>query len=227
MKIELKADARVEIRLCSPLGDENGQATGVDEMFVESLYQSGQKVLVALCSPWIDVSAIERISELCAGCTDKSVVFRILTFRAHMQDHENALIRKFRMIRNKPFTDSFIVGRLPAKENPKELRDDILHAKIYAVAYGRGGTGENSGRVVEAFFGSANFTGAGIGSSREGASRKFEIVARVKDDDQRGKEAVMKAFHKLWYVCDKQELGTIEKEDVFYERYKKRKRGGP
>ena len=223
MPVPFRSKMKVEMRLCSPLGKKKTTVNGLDELFEPSLYPPKKQILIAICSPWIDASALEKISDLCKGCDEKSVNFYILTFRAHTDWHETTMIKAFRKIRSEPFTDSFTIGRLPAESNSKGFRADILHAKIYAVAHGRQYVSDTSGTVEEAFFGSANFTNAGIGNTGEGSSRKFEIVARVANDDTAGKESVMKAFSKLWYICDGQQLGSVGSVDVFFRKYQVKK----
>jgi hypothetical protein len=197
--------ANVDIRLTSPIGTSAKSISGLDELFYSSTYRSQTSYRLVICSPWLEVAPLSQIVRF----LDKSVSHQlyILTFRAHSSTHLSSIKTYLAGLYQKPF-GRVVVGYLPTRKNPKNLRSDILHAKMYFLLENPPAeiTDESSG-LKEAFFGSANFTMNGTGrggSSAHASNRKFEVVARIEDSS--GRKSLWDEFLRIWWNCDEEDF---------------------
>lgn len=201
--------AQVDIRLTSPIGSGTTKGiSGLDELFDKKTYKTATSYRLVICSPWLEIAPISAIIPLLDPQMKHQLY--ILTFRAHASKHLAALKSYLAGLHSKPF-DQIVVGYLPARKNPKRLRNDILHAKLYFLFENPPLkiTDSESGILQEAFFGSANFTmnGTGKGGGAHASNRKFEIVARVEDSE--GRNQLWKDFLRIWWNCDEERFNGI------------------
>lgn len=208
-----------EIRLTEPVNSLNSRgslANGLEELFNQTERSATRQLVFLICSPWLSSETFRRLLDSLSGRTHHLF---IITHRGHAEKHRISLDNTWERLRTK---FSLIgVGTLPREDGSLPIHADALHAKLYAVglrpptvssslppkqnALKIAWQGITSMTPIECFFGSANFTTAGLGQKnvpnmKYDPEKKWELVGRATDES--GKRAITETFASLWKRAD-------------------------
>lgn len=211
-----------EIRLTEPVNSLNSRGAlvnGLEELFTQTERSVTHQLVFLICSPWLSTEAFRRLFDSLKG---RAHHLFIITHCSHAEKHRDSLDNTWAKLRTK---FSLIgVGTLPREDGSLSINPDALHAKLYAVGLRPPTISSKNGNntrkqnllniawagiasmtPIECFFGSANFTTAGLGQKavpnmKYDPEKKWELIGRAADES--GKRAIVETFGSLWKRAD-------------------------